>query len=144
MLKILIKNFVLGICVLGNLSVSAQERNKYSEYKALQIKLEELCHIEEDVLINYRGQTYPKIIYRDLLHEDLCFVLKDPEQADIIHKAYFHHILPHLPNELRESFSTSLLKVCVLFGSDQFSPESAFIASLKEENTTVCDWVFQH
>jgi UDP-N-acetylglucosamine:LPS N-acetylglucosamine transferase len=139
----LINFFVLILCLVEDLCIGNQETSNCSDYNFTQIEIEELYHIHGDVLINYRGQLYPKIAYSDQLHEDLFFVLKDPEQAEIIYKAYFQHLLPHLPQELTDSFSRSLLKVCVLFGSSQFSPESALISALKEEGSFIIDWISQ-
>ncbi len=106
--------------------------------------LENLYQIDHDVLIDYQGKKHPKIPYATPLHEDLAFVLKDPEQADIIQKAYSCHILPHLPEEMKESFSKALLKVCVLFGSLQFSPKNSLIKAVKEENRDLLEWFGQH
>lgn len=144
MLKNSIKFFVLGLGLVESLCIGNQEISNCFECKTTQIKLEELYQINENVLISFCGQEYPKIAYSDQLHEDLAFVLKDPEQAEIIHKAYSHHILPHLPDQLIESFSNSLLKVCVIFGSNHFSPESPLKATLREEDPSISDWVLQH
>lgn len=135
--KISHRTFVIGLCCVLNLLASA-----YAHITL--IELEELYHMEEDLLIDYRGQIHRKIAFTDQLHEDLAYVLKDPEQAKIIHTAYLDHILPLIPQEFRESFSNALLKVCVIFGSNRFSPESALLSTLKEENPDASNWASQH
>ncbi len=106
-------------------------------------KLESFYRIEGDNLINYQGVIFPKIAFHDSLHEDLCFVLKDPDQANIIHKAYLTHILPNLSGDIT-FFSNALLKVCVLFGSTRFSPENSLIAALSEEGPAAVHWLNQN
>jgi UDP-N-acetylglucosamine:LPS N-acetylglucosamine transferase len=129
---------LLGICVVPFFTINAQEASK------IQIPYENLYRIENDVLINYQGTRYPKIVYQGQLHEDLAFVLKDPEQTNIIQQAYSRHILPFLTNEIQEAFSKVLLKVCFLFGSERFSPENALITALNKENAVVSEWCKQH
>lgn len=60
-------------------------------------ELENFFRIENETLINYRQERYPKINFADPLHENLAYLLKDPEQALIIHQAYSLSICPHLP-----------------------------------------------
>ncbi len=104
-----------------------------NEFTAVS-ELENYFRIEDEVLINFQGESYPKIAFEDSLHETLAFFLKDPEQALVIHQAYARHIRPHLPEECRQPFSNALAKVCFLFGAEQFSPENSLLIALKEES----------
>ena len=123
--------------------LSVQQIPTFDEEKFASFKCNNLYRIEDDHLINYKGEKFPKISYVDDLHEDLHFVLKDPEQADIIYRAYCLHILPHLPNEFRAPFSTALLKTSIFFGATHFSPQNTFLAALKETNAMACEWLLQ-
>ncbi len=107
-----------------------QAQNKFTTVS----ELENYFRIQDEVLINFQGERYPKIAFEDPLHENLAYLLKDPEQALVIHQAYARHIRPHLPEECRQPFSNALAKVCFLFGSEKFSPENSLLAALKEES----------
>lgn len=130
MIKTLLSSILLTSSIAG---VATENKN-----------LQEFYHIAGDTLIDFNGVTHPKIDFSDALHEELCFILKDPEQAEIIHSAYAQHLLPHLPQEFREPFAAALLKVCVLFGSEQFSPQPSLLAALREENDALWEWMIQH
>src|SRR5271167_2552999 len=104
-------------------------------------ELENFFKIKNDVLINFQGEAFPRIAFTDALHEDLAYLLKDPEQTIVIHQAYLRHVRPHLPEELIAPFSRSLAKVCFLFGAEHFSPENALLLALREEGQTTIDWV---
>lgn len=80
----------LGAIVLPLLAIQAQRWEEFYQFKSSKL-FEKLYRIEEDVLIKY-----PKISFNDDLHENLAYIMKDPEQANIIHEAYSLHILPSL------------------------------------------------
>lgn len=107
-------------------------------------ELENFFRIEDQALINYRQERYPKINFADPLHENLAYLLKDPEQALIIHQAYSLSICPHLPKDLEPAFSRALAKVCFLFGAENFSPENSLLAALREEGGAAIEWSEQH
>jgi len=105
-------------------------------------RLETLYHIENDVLTTAQGEKFSAIAFGSPLHEDLCFFLKDPKQAQIIHNAYQKHIRLILPEKFTPAFSNALLKVCYFFGSRNISPEKSLQIALQEEGISA--WAKEH
>ncbi|HSX38523.1 MAG TPA: hypothetical protein VLE95_06805 [Chlamydiales bacterium] len=110
--------------------------------------LKQQFSIENDILISATGVRYPRIQYESKLHEDLAYILKDPKQAQHIHKAYIRHILPVLlgPSHemVHEAFSKGLLEVCILFNHPKFSPKDALMNALGHQGPLTAEWALEH
>lgn len=99
-----------------------------------------LYQIKDEILINFEGKVFPRIPFKDTLHEKLADTLKDPDWANAIYSSYEKHIEPTLDPVNLPLFKNALLKVCQLLGTLPSRSEKALIKSLALEGFPIEEW----
>ncbi len=103
-----------------------------------------LYTVKEDHLVAFDGKIYPKISFKDDLHEKLSYKLKDPEWADAIYNAYDNSFANALNPSEREQFNKAIFHACQLFGTKISRSEKALARALLDEGFPLDAWLHDH